>query len=253
MALAVITREPARAAPYARALEALGLTALAMPVTTTVAVAPATLAAALADLRLGDVVALASATAAELVAAALPSTARVAARWWAVGERTAAPLRALGYAVEVAERASATGLAAAILAGAGAPAGGRVLVPRAAEGRDEAVQMLRSAGVDVREVVAYETAAVSPHAPELAAALARWRAGEVQVVALFAPSQVVALDAALAAHGLSLRAPELVCAAIGETTAGALRAVGVAAPAVAESPTAEAMANAVRARYPRGR
>ena len=73
------------------------------------------------------------------------------------------------------------------------------------------------------------------------------------VAALFAPSQVAALAAILAAHGVALATEPVVFAAIGETTGTALRELALRDVVVASAPTPEAMANAVASRYPRRR
>jgi uroporphyrinogen-III synthase len=65
------------------------------------------------------------------------------------------------------------------------------------------------------------------------------------VCLVFAPSQVTALDALVNITAMTAR-----FAAIGETTAEALRAVGAASVTVAESPTPEGIAKAVAAVYP---
>lgn len=281
MPYAVATREPGRAAPYLEALAPLGLTGLAMPVTITAPVEDlAPLAAALSSLGDGDLVIVASARASELVAAELArfSAAPSGVAWWAVGASSAAPLARLGISVATAPRASAAGVAEAILSGAGpaglaglaasAPAplaGRRVLLPRAEEGRDEAALALRAAGARVDELVVYRTtaralpppasspspagSALSPDAAALRAALDRWLAGEVAVAALFAPSQVNALAGWLAASGTSLAESPVWFAAIGDTTAQALAAAGCSRLVVASAPTPEAMANAVASRY----
>lgn len=258
MPYAVATREPDRAAAFLAALAPLGLTGLAMPVTTTVAVDDlGPLAEALASLRPGEVVALASARASQLVVEqlaraglALPHVA-----WWAVGESSAAPLRQLGYSVATSPRSSATGLADAIITASSSSAssplsGRRVLLPRAEDGRDEAALALRAAGARVDELVVYRTAPLPFETPALQAALAHFRAGDVAVVALFAPSQVAALHAALAAAELPIATSPAWFAAIGETTAQALAAAGVTRLVVASAPTPQAMANAVASRYP---
>jgi uroporphyrinogen-III synthase len=319
MAHAVVTRDPARAAPFLAALEALGLVGLAMPVTATVPGDPAALEAALRSLADGELVALASARAAEQVVEAIARGRLQLPRvgWWAVGESSAAPLRRSGYAVSIAARASAVGLAEAIIeaahpgsgsdsesgsesgsesesesgsgsesesesgsesgsgsgsgsgsesesgSGSGsasgsesasAPpllllAGRRILLPRAEDGRDEAALALRAAGARVDELIVYRTVPTAADAPSLQPALARWLAGEVAVAALFAPSQVAALAALLAAHGRALASAPTLFAAIGETTAAALGAAGAPQICVASAPTPEAMANAVAARY----
>jgi uroporphyrinogen-III synthase len=310
MPYAVATREPDRAAAFLEALTPLGLTGLAMPVTTTVAVGDLSpLAVALASLQPGELVALASARASELVVAQLTGLGLALPHvgWWAVGESSAAPLRQLGYSVSVAPRSSALSLAEAIIATLGtasstasvpaqasyldavdgtvdrivdrivdgsvdglsaAPSAAvsaepsaallsapplahrRILLPRAEDGRDEAALALRAAGAHVDELVVYRTAALPPDSPALQAALARWRAGEVAVAALFAPSQVVALQAALASVDLRLAAAPVLFAAIGDTTAQSLSAAGVTQLVVASAPTPQAMANAVASRYP---
>ncbi len=276
MPYAVATRELGRAAPYLEALGALGLTGLAMPVTVTEPVEDrAPLLAALASLGAGDRVIVASAFASELVAAAIAQlpAAPAGVAWWAVGAASAAPLVRLGISVATAPRASAAGVAAAILrdadtGAASAPAarlaGRRVLLPRAEEGRDEAALALRAAGARVDELVVYRTIArpVPPpaHPPASSssassdeaaarAALDRWLSGEVAVAALFAPSQVTALAGWLGASGTSLAAAPGLFAAIGDTTAAALAAAGCARIVVASAPTPEAMANAVASRY----
>jgi uroporphyrinogen-III synthase len=120
-----------------------------------------------------------------------------------------------------------------------------VLVPRAEGGRDEAIAMLRDAGAVVDAIVAYRTVPAAADDPALARGLEVLR-GEAAVCAVFAPSQVAALDALVEIRRIS--AP---FAAIGETTAAALRAAGAAVVVVADGPTPERLANAVSGVYPR--
>lgn len=255
MRYAWATREPARAAPFLAALAPLGLAALAAPLTGIVPAADlAPLDAALGALQPGDVVALASARAAALVASRLSSTharARLAAlAWWAVGESSAAPLRDLGLTVSVASRSSAVGLAEAVLASRSSSASAlRVLLPRAEDGREEAALALRAAGARVDELVIYRSAPLPLETAELQAALTLVRDGAVPVLALFAPSQVAALTLALSSIACPLASSAALFAAIGETTARALTAAGAARVVVAAAPTPEAMANAVASRY----
>ena len=129
-----------------------------------------------------------------------------------------------------------------------------MLVPRAEEGRPEPVAILRAAGAIVDDVVAYRTLPVAADDPLIQPGLALLAGGAAAAVcALFAPSQVTALAAMLA--GARRRAARAVAAttrlaAIGETTAAALRAAGVRDVAVASAPTPEGIANAVAAVYP---
>jgi uroporphyrinogen-III synthase len=110
--------------------------------------------------------------------------------------------------------------------------GDRVLVPRAAEGRDELVSGLRALGADVHAPVAYETIAVADAAERL-------RRGGIGVVTLCSPSAARSVGDAVAAETL------VVC--LGETTAEAAREVGLRVDRVAESTTMAALVSAVQA------
>jgi len=245
VAHAVITREAGAAAAYAAALAPLGLEAIALAVTRTAP--PRDPGELVRALERGGYAAI-------VVASAGAATALVAARGhgplpevWAVGPATARALASAGITARVpAVARDASALAAALLADR-ALAGHRVLVPRAEEGREEAIAMLRDAGVEVDAIVAYRTVPADAGDPQLARGLDLLRRGDVAVCAVFAPSQVAALDGLV-----GIRQITAVFAAIGETTAGALRDAGAArsAIAVAQTPTPEGLANAVRAVYP---
>jgi uroporphyrinogen-III synthase len=124
--------------------------------------------------------------------------------------------------------------------------GKRILVPRAEDGRLEAIEMLREAGAHVVDVVAYRTLAVSADDAAVARGLELLTTGAATLCCVFAPSQVTAL-AAIAGPLPQLKTQ---FCAIGETTAAALRSAGVGEVAVASSPTPEGMAQAVRSVYP---
>jgi uroporphyrinogen-III synthase len=244
VAYAVITRDLEAAAAYAVALAALGLEAVALPVTCTAPAGdPGELAAAVARGGYAAIVVASARAAAALDAArgtaALPEV-------WAVGPATARALEAAGIAAVVpAVARDAVTLVRAMLAER-ALAGRRVLVPRAEGGRDEGIAMLREAGAVVDAIVAYRTVPAEASDPALGRGLAVLRGDRVAVCAVFAPSQVAALDALFGIRRIS--AP---FAAIGETTAAALRAAGAAVVVVAEGPTPEGLAKAVSAVYPR--
>lgn len=243
MAYAVLTRPADAAAPYGEALAALGLDVVAMPVTGTApALDPGELARAVA--RGGHTaIVVASAHGAEALAAARGSAALPEV--WAVGPATARALAAHGIAARVPPAArDAAQLAAALIADRPV-AGERVLVPRAEHGRDEAIERLRDAGALVEPVVAYRTVAARADDPAIARGRALLLAGEVAVCAVFAPSQVAALDGLV-----GLTAIRAQFAAIGATTAQALRAAGAVVHAVAATPTPEGLAKAVSAVYP---
>jgi len=243
VAYAVITREADAARPYAMALAPLGLDAVALPVTQIApARDPGELARAVAHGGYAAIVVASARAAAALQAARGGATLPEV---WAVGPATARTLEAAGIAALVPPVArDAVTLAGALLAER-ALAGRRVLVPRAEDGRDEAVVALRDAGVVVDAITAYRTVAAPADEPGLAHGLALLRRGEVAVCAVFAPSQVAALDGLV-----GIRAITAQFAAIGETTAAALRGAGAAAVAVAAAPTPDCLAKAVAAVYP---
>jgi len=239
VAHAVITRE--LDAAYADALAALGLEPVAMPVTRSAPPTdPTALPAALA--RGGHaVIVLASARAADAVIAArgdlpLPEV-------WAVGPATARALAAAGITAHVPPVAKDGATLAHALIAARSLAGHRVLVPRAEDGRDDAIDALRAAGAEVEAVVAYRTVAVAAGDPAIARGTELLARGEAAVCAVFAPSQAAALDAIIPLATVSTR-----FVAIGETTARSLRDRGVACVA-ADQPTPEGLARAVRAVY----
>jgi uroporphyrinogen-III synthase len=240
---AVITRDADGAKPYAAALAGLGLEAVALAVTRTApARDPDELVRAL---ERGGYAAIVVASA--RAAAALHTARRQATlpEVWAVGPATARALEAAGIPalVPVATR-DAAALATTLVAER-ALSGRRVLVPRAEGGRDEAIEILRDAGAVVEPIVVYRTVSARADDPDLAHGLGLLRRGEVAVCAVFAPSQVAALDALVGVRQITAR-----FAAIGETTAAALRAAGASAVTVADGPTPERLAKAVRAVYP---
>jgi len=187
---------------------------------------PGPLDAALRDLARFDWAAFASATAVERTLARVgalgldPSALRRLSLA-AVGPATAASLaRALRAPDLVPAEAKGEALAAAL---ADRVRGRRVLVPRPAEGRPELVLGLVAAGADVTSVEAYRTL---PAPPETVAPLAGWlEAGEVAAVAFASPSAVQSVVAGLGGRAALLRRAAL--AAIGPTTADALRAAGL--------------------------
>lgn len=205
---------------------------------------PAPLDAALRGLEGFDWVVFASATAVErtlarLGALGLPVSALTRPALAAVGPATAARLAAAVRAPDLVP-AAATGeaMAAALAPGL---AGKRVLLPRPAEGRPELVDGLRAAGARLEAVEAYRTVAAPV---ESLRQLAAWvGAGEVDAVAFASPSAVSAVVGALGPEVTLLRGTLL--AAIGPTTAEALRAAGLPPGAVPERHTGRDLAEAI--------
>jgi uroporphyrinogen-III synthase len=254
--LVVVTRDGARAAALATRLADQDADVVTLPVTRTVAATPAEWAALLRFVEEGghDAIIVASVNAAESLIRALAeaSPSGVGAMpVFAVGTATAETLAAAGILSELAPRADAIGVAEhAIARGAR-----RVLWPRAEGGREEGIERLRAAGVEVDAPVAYRTNRTSPDEPDVVRGLDALlgkaapdggvRDGRrADALCVYAPSQVAALEALLGDRGWgSLSGVGIV--AIGETTAAALRARGVEVAEVADAPDPESMARAV--------
>jgi len=169
---------------------------------------------------------------------ALLARARLAAVGPATAERVA---RALREPDLVPAEATGAAMAAAL-----APhvAGEAVLVPRPAEGRPELVDGLRAAGAEVTAVEAYRTV---PAPAGAVRPLAAWIAGgEVDAVAFASPSAVASVVAGLGPEASLLR--RILLAAIGPTTADALRAAGQEPGAVPVRHTGPDLAEAIAAR-----
>ncbi|HWO22067.1 MAG TPA: uroporphyrinogen-III synthase [Kofleriaceae bacterium] len=250
MAYAVVTRDREGAAPYAAALAPLGLEVVAMPVTRTEPPEdPDALARALARGGHAAIVCASARAAAALVAAAEqqaagPAGAPPLPEVWAVGPATARALEAGRIRAIVPDGVRDGAQLAQAMIAARSLAGARVLIPRAADGREEVIAGLCAAGAEIDDVIAYRTVAAPASDPALAAGRARLLAGDAAICVVLAPSQVAALAALVPLAPLSF-------AAIGETTAAALRAAGAGAVAVAATPTPAGIATAVRSVYPR--
>ncbi len=245
MPWAVITRDADAAAPYAAVLAGLGLETIALPVTR-IEVIPNALEPALAR-RDHVAIAITSPRAADIVATASETSGTRLPEVWAIGAATARVLEQRGI-VAIVDTAVTDGASLArAMTTRRSLANQRVLVPRAVDGRPELAEALAGAGAIVDTVDIYRTVSAIDD-PAIADDLARVRSGAAAVICVFAPSQVSALDAAVPIRTLSCP-----FAAIGETTASALRAAGAGDIGVADAPTPEGMANAVRAVYPRPR
>lgn len=256
MPTAVLTRDPVDAQAYASVLAPLGLDVVAMPVTRTEP--PADRDALARALDQGDYAAIvvASPRAVHELARAVGSLAGIRTTLpelpdvWAVGPATKRALDIARLPAQLPAGVRDGVELARHLVASRSLAGKRVLVPRAEEGRSDIREILRAAGAEVVDVVAYRTVALAPDDPLLADGADLLVRGAADVCAVFAPSQVSALAAAIGARGHALSALITRFCAIGETTAGALRAAGVAEVAVADAPTPEGMARAVGSVYP---
>lgn len=245
----LITRPDEQAAETAELVQAAGGTALVHPCLRQAPPAdPQPLATALGELDRFTWVALASANAARVLAPAL-RTCVTRPLIAAVGPRTAAALQEQGLQVELCARdTTAEGLRdefLAVLRERGCPPDtARVLLPRAAEGREALAAGLAAAGVQVTVVTAYQ---MLPPSPTVLAALSRiFHDGAVDLVPFGSPRTVEIALAALGTEAPALLAGTTV-GAIGKTTAVALRARGVRIDAGGDAATAADFGELLRA------
>ncbi|MFZ0735531.1 MAG: uroporphyrinogen-III synthase [Candidatus Acidiferrales bacterium] len=178
----------------------------------------------------------------------------------AVGPMTASAAASLGFAVDrVAGRHSGESLAAELRAEL---AGKRVLLPRSDLANDDLPRALRETAGQVIDIVAYRT--VSPGV-EMAAPVGRIQGveepaadvdvagrigrGEVDVVTFASPSAFRQFAELFDAATLHLLAGSARFAAIGPTTAGAIREAGWPVAIEAEEATSKGLADAIAAHF----
>jgi uroporphyrinogen-III synthase len=141
----------------------------------------------------------------------------------------AATAQVLGINADVVLARFSAGAALAALESSVVP-GTRLLVPRAAEGRDELVAGLHRLGANVSAPIAYRTMP----APDAA----QWlREGRIDVVTLCSPS---------AARSVGAVPPKTVVVCLGDTTAEAARGIGLSVDAVAATTSMAALVAAVQ-------
>ncbi len=283
MAYAVITREPEATDRYAAALQALGLETVAMPVTRTEWI-DSGLDRVVRE-RTYDAIVVASGRAARALAEAWVAPPRTSGRivvstWfeqlygeppdaalpehdaqgraklpkvWAVGPATAQALEEAGIAFVIPEGVDdGASLARAVIDGLGVAdrtpplRNRRILVPRAADGRRELLETMVDAGATVDAITVYKMSHADPADPAIVAGQRALEEGEAPICCVFAPSQVKAL-----AELVPLQSVAATFVAIGETTAKALRDGQARRVVVADQPTPEGIAKAVRSVYPR--
>lgn len=219
----VVTRPEDEDAPLASALRAYGARVVAWPVIRWAPPAdPAPLAAALRDPDRFDWVAFTSPRAVDAVAERIdgwPPGVRVAV----VGESTGLAAEGRGWRVDLVPTAQTAEALVAAFGRAGLGAGARVLLPASEIARPTLAEGLRALGAEVVEVTAYRTL---PAALDADACRATLRADAVRVISFASPSAVENLRAALGPALFDELAGRVVLAAIGPTTAAAVRAAG---------------------------
>lgn len=227
--LVLNTRPREQAIEASRLLTAAGFVSIEAPAIEIVpAWDEAELSAVREVLRAGsfDWVILASKNAARAIRAELDaSTAQLVC-----GVATA---RALGIRPAVGLQRFSAGAALDAIRPLIAP-GDRVLLPRAADGRDELLDGLRQLGASLTAPIAYRTITVEYAARRLAHR-------DIDVVTVCSPSAVTSLAPAVTTE-------RLVC--LGRTTAAAARAASLRVDAVAESTSMSALVTAVQSLTP---
>jgi uroporphyrinogen-III synthase len=164
---------------------------------------------------------------------------RTAPRIAAVGRATAAALEAAGWPVDVIGDGAGADALVQTLAASAPLRNARVLFPAGSLARDVLSDGLEAHGARVVRVEAYRTVAEGPDAARVAADL---EAG-VDGLTFASPSAVTAVADCLATLGSSALC-ELPCAAIGPTTAAALRRRGARHVTVAARTDLESLARA---------
>ena len=226
----IVTRTFAQAHTLVEPLEALGAEVLAFPVLETVDPEDfAPLDAAIANLASYDWVVLTSTNGVDRFLRRFrvvvgSRDAILGAKFAAVGSATAEKLARHGLAPAlVPEDFRAEGLVEAFRK-LGAGPGWRVLIPRAEDAREILPDELRAMGCEVDVVCTYRTQLAAPDP----AAIARLRAGSVDVVTFTSGAIASGFVSAIAAAGLDAGRvlARLTVASIGPVTSDAIREMG---------------------------
>jgi len=242
----VVTRAPEQAGALARELEALGAQVVFLPaIQFADPLDFAALDGAIETLEKFDWLIFTSQNAVRFFArraAALGKNVSAAAagpagrtRIAVIGQATARAARSAGFAIDyAATRSTGNDLASEL---SEAVRSRRVLVPASDRAGEELPGVLARAGAEVVRVVAYRTVA----APAADSALETLRRGEVDVVSFASPSAFIALAGQLGREALA----RLVLAAIGPTTARAIRAAGLPVAIEARKSNSAGLAEAI--------
>jgi uroporphyrinogen-III synthase len=158
----------------------------------------------------------------------------------AVGPATASAVAAEGFPVDhVAQEFIGSALASELSTILN---GRKVLLPRSERARPDLPAALKAVGAVVTEIVAYQTGRVGTIDPAVMQAI---REAEVDVISFFSPSAIENMRAELGEEVLSRLGAKAKMAAVGPTTAAALRDAGLSVAIQAPRATAESMAVAI--------
>jgi uroporphyrinogen-III synthase len=240
----VVTRAPEQSAGFARELESLGAEVIFLPAIQFAEPEDyAALDQAIGSLARFDWLIFTSGNAVRFFARrAAALGARLSApglKVAAVGGATAEAARAAGFSVDhVARRATGSDLARELR---DAVEGRRVLVPSSDRASDAFARALVEAGAEVARPIAYRTLAAPADAP----ALETLRRGEADAVTFASPSAFAGVARHLGREALG----GFALAAIGPTTARAIRAAGLPVAVEARESTAAGLAEAIAAYF----
>jgi uroporphyrinogen III methyltransferase/synthase len=161
-----------------------------------------------------------------------------------VGAATRAALKAEGLAAAFVPREfSGTALAADL---APQVAGKKVLLPRSDRAGEELPDALRTAGVVATVVVAYRTA--EPESID-GAILDALRLGEADAITFFSPSAFRNFEHAVGVEGAQEIGSRVAFAAVGPTTAAAIRASGIKVGVESSNATSEELEKALERHF----
>lgn len=246
----ILTRPRSQGADMARALRAAGARVVSAPA---IRIEPprafGALDRALRGLARFDAVVFASANAcdrffARARALRLGKLTRPR-RLFAVGPGTARSLERQGWTGAFVPRQNrAEGLARRLAK----PRGLRILIPRAAEGREALPRLLRESGAKVTVAACYRTLPDPAGLGRLIRETSRARKG-MTALAFASPSAALACLRALGPARARAFFRRGIAAALGPVTAEALRAAGIEPRAQAARPTAEALIRALSAAH----
>ncbi len=251
----LVPRAPEQSGEMVGALRAAGAQPVAVPLIGFGPPEPADaerLRQALGEIDVYDAVVFASSNAvrftAEAARAAGVDLAAVAPRFACVGRRTADALLDRGLPVHCVAGGGRGGGAEAlleVLSAAVDPRDRRFLLPRSQLGRDTLASGLREAGAQVDALTAYRTLRPEIDARALNERIA---GGEIDVLTFTSPSTLEHLLEVLDEPARQ-RVAECTIAAIGETTARALRRSGIAPDVVPEQPDGAGLVEALAAHF----
>lgn len=164
----------------------------------------------------------------------------------AVGPQTAQVATQKGLRVDfVAHEQTGEGLARELRDSVG---GRKVLLPRSDRGDRRLLSALRGCGADVTEVIVYRTAAPETLDPEV---LNRIRRGEVDAIVFASPSAFHNLCESIGSAELVKISARIQFAAIGPTTARALREAGARVGIEASTPSGRGLSDSIAKYYQR--